>query len=189
MLSNSLYYAIVFLLWRCTSRAQKFRSLPSGYTQHNLASQANEKGKYCADLFAALGSNGWTHSYVALMERRQHERYDLQTPLSFSWKGARGVRYRREGLLRNISGGGVFVVTREVPPVGSEVRFSVSIHSVLAWSRLVLQATVSVVRADPTLRADTLPGFGAAMKSYTLRNETEVLEKNVLGKDYRENKR
>jgi hypothetical protein len=123
------------------------------------------------------------------MERRQHKRYDLQTPLSFSWKSARGVRYRREGLLRNISGGGVFVATREAPPVGSEVRFCVSIRSLLAWSRLVLQGTVSVVRADPTLRADALSGFGAAMKSYTLRNETEVLEKNVLGKDYLENKR
>jgi len=123
------------------------------------------------------------------MERRQHERYELQTPLSFSWKRARGVRCRREGLLRNISGGGVFVATSEVPPVGSEVRFRVSIHSVLAWSRLVLHGTVSVVRTDPTLRADALPGFGAAMKSYTLRNQKQVLEKKVLGKEYLEDKR
>ncbi len=156
----------------------------------SITSRRKQKaGKYCADLSETLDRNGWTHCCVALMERRQHERYDLQTPLSFSWKSARGVRYRREGLLRNISGGGVFVATREVPPVGSEVRFCVLIHSVLAWSRLVLHGTVSVVRTDPTLRADALPGFGAAMKSYTLRNQKEVLEKNVLGKEYLEDKR
>jgi hypothetical protein len=162
--------------------------LPSAYTQHNLAAQANEKGNTAPIYLRLLGSNVWTHCCVALMERRQHERYELQTPLSFSWKSARGVRYRREGLLRNISGGGVFVATREVPPVGCEVRFRMSIHSILAWSRLVLHGTASVVRTDPALRADALPGFGAAMKSYTLRNEKEVLEKNVLGKEYLEDK-
>ncbi|MGB7439309.1 MAG: PilZ domain-containing protein [Candidatus Acidiferrum sp.] len=105
------------------------------------------------------------------MERRQHERYGLQAPVSFSWKDSRNTSQRREGLLLNISGGGVFIATRDLPPRGARIRLRVSLQTVVAGAELDIRASAEVVRAELPGEGEAAErtGFAAAIKAFTLR--------------------
>ena len=108
------------------------------------------------------------------MERRQHERYDLQAPVSFSWKDSQGVRQRGKGILLNISGGGLFVATRGLPPQEARMRFIVSFRTVFADTHLVVRASAQVVRMEAG-EAEGRVGFAAAIKTFTLRSDQKSL--------------
>ena len=49
-------------------------------------------------------------------------------------------------------------------------------RSFLASSRLVMQTTAQVVRVEPSSQGKAPAGFAAALKTYILRNEKEVVE-------------
>lgn len=111
------------------------------------------------------------------MERRQHERYGLQTPVEFSWKDSRNANQRHKGLMLNICGGGVFIATRDLPPRGVRVRFSVSFRTVFAGTQLNIRASAEVVRLELHREVETAErtGFAAAIKTFTLRSEEKSL--------------
>jgi len=107
------------------------------------------------------------------MERRQHERYGLQAPVGFRWKDSRDTSQSRKGLLLNISGGGVFIATRDLPPGGASIRFSVSLQSALGGTQLDIRASAKVVRVELPGEAEAAErtGFAAAIKAFTLRSD------------------
>lgn len=109
------------------------------------------------------------------MERRQYGRYNLQAPLTFSWKDPRGVRQRRKGVLSNVSGGGVFVSTCDSPPQGTRIWFRVCFQSVFADVRLILRAAAQVVRVALAAPTEGRAGFAAAIETFTLHNEEKKL--------------
>ena len=116
-----------------------------------------------------------------LMDRRQHERYDFEGPLSFSWNGPGRVRHRQQGLLRNISGSGVFVSALDSPPDGAPIQFTMSFCPFFANSRLVMQARAQVVRVESAEPIEGRAGFAAAIKTFTLRNdEKKLIERGVI---------
>jgi PilZ domain len=122
------------------------------------------------------------------MDRREHERYDLEAPLSFSWNGPGSVRHRHQGLLRNMSGGGVFVCTGDSPPEGARIQFNMSFHSLFAGSRLVLRACAQVVRVELAAPAQGHAGFAAAIKTFTLRNDRKLIERGIVGEGLKNGK-
>jgi PilZ domain len=116
------------------------------------------------------------------MDRRQHERYDLHAPLSFSWNDAGGIRHRVQGSLRDISGAGVFVSTRDAPPDGAHIQFRLSFDSLCAGSRLIIRARAQVVRVEAAAPIQGCVGFAAAIKTFTLRNnERKLIERGIVG--------
>jgi PilZ domain len=116
------------------------------------------------------------------MDRRQHERYDLQAPLTFSWNGPGGARHRRQGLVRNMSGGGLFVSTGHSPPEGARIQFNMSLSSLLASSQLILRAYAQVVRVELAAPVQARAGFAAAIKTFTLRNDKKkLIERGIVG--------
>ena len=103
------------------------------------------------------------------MERRQYERHGLRAPLVFSWLGPKGVRHRRRGLLRNISGGGVFVCSSESPPVDARIRLSVPVESFFVpGSEVIIRAAARVVRWELLAPDEGSSGFAAAIDTFTL---------------------
>jgi len=105
------------------------------------------------------------------MERRQYERYDLRASLVFSWLGPKGVRHRRRGLLRNISGGGVFVCSSESPPMDARTRFSVPVESFFVpGSEVIIRAVARVVRLELLAPNEGSSGFAAAIDTFTLHS-------------------
>ena len=103
------------------------------------------------------------------MDRRKHERYDLQAPLSFSWKDLRKIRQRHEGLLSNISGGGLFILTDDPPPKGSQVHVRVSIPTVSPGKELIIRATGEVVRLESAVGAEARTGFATIIIRASVR--------------------
>lgn len=123
----------------------------------------------------------WINFCMEAIDRRQHDRYELEGPVSFSWRGTGGNRFRRRGLLQNISGGGVFVSTDHSPPEGTEIQFRVSFDCLLAGSRLVLSARARVTRVESAGPAER-SGFAAAVGSFTLRNDrNKLIERGTVG--------
>ncbi len=109
------------------------------------------------------------------MERRQHERYDLQAPVSFSWKDSSGACGRYKGLLLNISGSGFLVSTCDLPPEGARIHLSVSFRTVIAGTRLMVRAKAQVVRVESPGEGEGRIAFAAAIKSFTLRSNQKKL--------------
>lgn len=111
------------------------------------------------------------------MERRRHQRYDLEAALSFVWKDSAGVPKRAGGHLRDISGGGVFVWSDDLPSMGAGVRFEMLVRSILPGSRLIIQGKGQVLRVDVGLIPKAPAGFAASVTTLTLRNENaDVVE-------------
>jgi hypothetical protein len=110
------------------------------------------------------------------MDRRQHERSDLKGPVNFTWKTPGGIR-RGKGTIWNISRGGIFVSTSEPPPVGAHLRLHVRFRFFFPGSRLVMQTNARVVRAESSSELKVAAGFAAALQSYILRNENEIIER------------
>src|SRR5271168_418392 len=103
------------------------------------------------------------------MDRRQHERFDLQATAQFSWQDALGVRWRGRGLTRDISETGVFVETRDAPPSGTPVRLEVRAYSV-SGSGLLMQTKGNVVRVEVSNQPANGVGFAVVTRSLVLRN-------------------
>jgi hypothetical protein len=59
------------------------------------------------------------------VEQRRFVRYQLDAPVVFSWKTEGRARRVAEGATRDISTGGIFVVSNELPPSGTELRVEV----------------------------------------------------------------
>jgi hypothetical protein len=114
------------------------------------------------------------------MERRQHERSGgLKAAVVFSWKDSEHISRRHKGRLLNISGGGVFVATCGLPPVGARIRLSVSFRTIFADTRLAIRASAEVIRVELAQEAKEVAGctgFAAAISSFTLHTH----EKNLI---------
>jgi PilZ domain-containing protein len=109
------------------------------------------------------------------MERRQHERYGLAAPISFSWKNPGNISQRSKGLLLNISGGGIFVATTDLPPEGARIRLSVSLRTVFVGTHLAIRASAELVRVEFRESVGST-GFGAAIKRLTLRSNVKAIK-------------
>jgi hypothetical protein len=106
------------------------------------------------------------------MDRRLHERFDLEASASFSWKDEGGIRWRGRGLTRDISETGVFIVAADVPPSGSPVRLEVHAYSE-AGPGLLMQTKGKVVRVEAVGAKTQVAigtGFAVVTNSLVLRN-------------------
>jgi len=103
------------------------------------------------------------------MDRRHHKRFDLQATARFSWKDAGGARFEGQGLTRDISEKGVFVLTPHVPPSGTAVRLEVRASS-RSGSALLIQSRGQVVRVEDAARTQAGLGFAAATRSLKFRD-------------------
>jgi PilZ domain-containing protein len=110
---------------------------------------------------------------VRLMDYRQHQRYDLQGRVAFSWTDNEGVRHKQLGLLKNISVTGVFVSTPSSPPVEARIRIRVSFRSLFAGLRLVVRAAGCIVRVEPAAEFEGCQGFAAVVAKYTLYDKQQ----------------
>jgi hypothetical protein len=81
--------------------------------------------------------------------RRRFQRFPLQVPAVFFWKGPRGSLQKSEGLTRDISASGVFIMAENCPPAESSIRFEVKLPALDASGPPVrIRAAGQVVRTD-----------------------------------------
>jgi hypothetical protein len=63
------------------------------------------------------------------MEMRKEIRYRLDAPAVFSWEGARHRRFQGEGITRDISVQGAFIMTASMPPPDCPVQVDLLLPS------------------------------------------------------------
>lgn len=115
--------------------------------------------------------NGIRTASKSAVDRRLHSRYELTVPITFHWKGERGVRHRGQGYTRDVSKHGVFVLTNACPPPESELRIEVHLPPLKRCGAPVeMRGRGRVVRieAKPRMRSW---GFAAEVENFTLHNK------------------
>ena len=109
------------------------------------------------------------------VELRQHRRYQLSAPVSFSWESREGAVGTGEGHTRDISIAGVFVLTPGLIPEGSLVRIDVNLPPVTAKSQPVhLRSQGRVTRVEDNGFAAIAP-IGFRMHFHGVSKAAEVV--------------
>jgi PilZ domain-containing protein len=103
---------------------------------------------------------------VVGMELRQRVRYSLRANAVFSWEGAKRTRLLGEGVTRDISLTGAFILTLTSPPVGTAIRLEVFLLPLESGARSVRMKTeATVLRVE---HANGGEGFAVAIENIAL---------------------
>jgi hypothetical protein len=96
------------------------------------------------------------------MELRKATRYPVSAPAFYWWERADGTLQEAQGITLDICDRGVFVLAKEVPPVGKCVELDVHLPAVTGTARAAkLHGEGTVVR--PSGRGTEVSGFAAAV--------------------------
>jgi hypothetical protein len=88
--------------------------------------------------------------------RRRFQRFPLRVPAVFFWKGPRGSRQKAEGLTRDISADGVFIMAESCPPMESSIEFEVKLPALdVSGPPVKIRAAGQVVRSGGALSKNT----------------------------------
>jgi hypothetical protein len=74
------------------------------------------------------------------MEMRKEIRYRLDAPAVFSWEGASHTRFRGEGITRDVSIQGAFILTATMPPPNCKIQLDLLLPS-LAGMKTMTRVT------------------------------------------------
>ena len=96
------------------------------------------------------------------MELRKATRYPVSAPVFYWWEHSDGTLQEAQGITHDICDRGVFILTREIPPLGKCVELDVHLPAADETSRAaVLHGEGTVVRTSA--RGAKESGFAAAV--------------------------
>ena len=110
-----------------------------------------------------------------LLDRRTEVRYQLSARVVFSWEGPEKERFEGEGVTRDISTEGAFILTRSCPPAHSVVQvelFLPPIHGTVATVRI--RAKVQVLRVEQGSPGDQQCGFAVDSPGFSFSSGGEL---------------
>jgi hypothetical protein len=113
-----------------------------------------------------------------VVDLRRVKRYYVQAPAFFSWKGLDGRLQVGEGMTRDISTQAVFVLARNWPAAGKQLRIDVLLPSLRKKPGVRLRGEGVVLRVDRADSADS--GFAVAT---CLRSETRDFNDALMDAD------
>jgi hypothetical protein len=94
------------------------------------------------------------------MEMRKEIRYRLDAPAVFSWEGARHRRFQGEGITRDISVQGAFIMTASMPPPDCPVQVDLLLPSLTgAQGMMRITGKARVIRVEHPSSETWIHGF------------------------------
>lgn len=94
------------------------------------------------------------------MELRKDVRYRLDAPAVFSWEGARHKCFQGEGITRDISVQGAFILTATVPPPDCPVHVDLLLPSVTGvMTTMRITGKARVIRLERSSKETWIRGF------------------------------
>src|ERR1019366_9966202 len=93
----------------------------------------------------------------------------MRAPVLFHWKKSRNDRFQGEGITRDISGAGVYVLTATCPPVNSIVQMEVAFPQLQSAATMRIKAEMRVLRVEHDTAGEGRSGFSAVGKGFALR--------------------
>jgi hypothetical protein len=112
------------------------------------------------------------------MERRRIRRYKVQASAFFSWKDSDRRSQTAEGMTRDMSTQAIFVVARNCPRVGDQLRVDVPLPSLRGTSGVRLRGEGVVLRVDGADSGDSGFAMATCLRSGA-RDAMDILLKAV----------
>ena len=109
-----------------------------------------------------------------LSERRNQTRYQLGARAVFSWEGPEQKRFQGEGVTRDISTKGAFILTQSCPPTHAAVQvqlFLPPFHGTVATARI--RAEAEVLRVEQAPPGEQQSGFAIDSPGFSFSSEGE----------------
>jgi len=114
-------------------------------------------------------------------EMRKEMRYRLDAPAVFSWEGERHRRFQGEGITRDISVQGAFILTATMPPPDCPVQVDLLLPSLTGVNGMMrITGKARVIRVDHPSSDTWIRGFAVVTDDLhqwglmTMQGETEV---------------
>lgn len=115
------------------------------------------------------------------MEMRKEVRYRLDAPAVFSWEGARNRRLQGEGITRDISVQGAFILTATMPPPDCPVQVDLLLPSLTEDKGMMrITGKARVIRVEHPASDTWIHGFAVVTDDLqqwglmTMQGESEI---------------
>jgi hypothetical protein len=105
----------------------------------------------------------------------------MSTAVIFHWTGPDGKRFQGEGVTRDMSVNGAYVLTPTCPPPNVEVQLEVILPLSDGPSRAQMKTHATVMRVDHDLPGNMHSGFSAVGKGFLLSTSSERASRVVVG--------
>jgi hypothetical protein len=97
-----------------------------------------------------------------MMERRKITRYPLSVPVLFTWRGKSGPLHRGEGMTRDISASGAYVLSVASPPLRAVLKVEFTLPRPSGKGRTRIKGKLVVLRVDGNAKVGKRIGFAGA---------------------------
>jgi hypothetical protein len=118
-------------------------------------------------IFERLTAINLAPALGASMEMRRESRYRLDAPVLFSWQNAQRDQVQGEGVTRDISVLGAFIVTPQCPPLDVPVQVEVVLPSLTGIKPIIrVSGSARVRRVEHTPEAGGENGFAIVSEDF-----------------------
>lgn len=93
----------------------------------------------------------------------------MRTPVIFRWKGPNNVHLQGEGVTRDMSVAGLFVLTIACPPPNAVVEMEVLLPLSDGASKMRMKSEMTVMRVEHDIADTKRSGFSVMGKGFSLR--------------------
>jgi hypothetical protein len=105
----------------------------------------------------------------------------MSTSVVFRWKRPDNESFQGEGVTRDMSVEGVFVLTGSLPPVNAKIQMEVILPLSDGSSKAQMKSEMRVLRVDHNIAGTNRSGFSAAGKGFLLRTFSKKASRIVTG--------
>jgi hypothetical protein len=105
----------------------------------------------------------------------------MNATVVFRWDGPDSGHYQGEGITRDMSVAGAFVLTATCPPPNSAVQMEVLLPLSDGGSKALMKADMMVLRVEHDAAGNQRSGFSAVGKGFSLRTFSERASRLVSG--------
>jgi hypothetical protein len=113
-------------------------------------------------------SISFAQTQSARMELRRELRYRLDAPALFSWDSAEQKRLQGEGITRDISVFGAFIVTATCPPVDVPIQVEVVLPSLTGLKPVIrVSGAARVLRVEHSSKGEEENGFAVVSEDFS----------------------
>lgn len=105
----------------------------------------------------------------------------MNASVMFRWSGPEDGHYQGEGVTRDMSVAGAFVLTATCPPPNSVVQMEVFLPLSDGGSKALMKADMTVLRVEHDEAGNKRSGFSAVGKGFSLRTFSERVSRLVDG--------
>jgi hypothetical protein len=108
-------------------------------------------------------------------------RYRMSTAVIFRWKGPDNERFQGEGVTRDMSVAGIFVLTATCPPANAMVQMEVLLPLSDGGSNVRMKSGMTVLHVEHDIAENKRSGFSAVGSGFSLRTFSKRASRAIAG--------